>query len=521
MNGFLNPQPYNKIMNLSEAYKNKLMRLSGIKSDTLLESARTEFLKKDFTERAGKKFDRFVKFYSKGIWDAEKEKDNFIKNFIKDTAFKNGKLIPKDIWIQLILKRFDKLEQSDPSENKQYLNWIMNIYLNGELEEEDFYKIPEALRLFDKNKEKLDVNQRNINSFNDLSSLYNVVSKYDSEEEMSASEKEKLIKLEGAEQVYNDDNWKIIIPKTQQAACLYGKSTKWCTASNDYNNRFEYYHKQGPLFILINKNVKNDKAVLKKLQFHFETGQFMDTTDKRINVTQFFRENPELLKFFTKIGQIDASFKIDNKLVTKEEGLEILKSLPEKISLINKKGYLFFEEFFKEMGATEELKNVILTDVEFIKSIFLKNNFDDLINSYITLNLKKEGLNVIKSLPWLNEWLSDKNTSYENIQKFIIDLVSLGPEGRKFAFKLMEVHGVIWNTLLDKHRFAQYINILLVRSTFGAPGIELAKAILKNEALLSNLKKRGVADNTIKLINTFVDKINESKEVEFYLNVLN
>ena len=228
---------------ISEAYKKRLMSLSGIKS-TLDESARIDFLKKDFTERVDRKYEKFLKFFNKGIWDKEKEPDNFIKNVVSETIFKNGKLIPKDVWVKLMLKQFKKLEKSDPTENKQYLNWIINIYLSGNLLDEDIYKIPDTLKLFSKNKDKLPLENRNINSFTDLTSLYDAVSKFDNGGDMSASEKEKLVKLEGAEQVYDSPDWKIIIPKTPAAACLYGRNTRWCTASQN-DNRFNYYSKQG------------------------------------------------------------------------------------------------------------------------------------------------------------------------------------------------------------------------------------------------------------------------------------
>ena len=206
---------------ISESYRKKLMSLAGVNTQTLMESSRIDFLKNDFSERVGRKYDKFVKFFSKGNWDKEKESDNFIKNVVSETAFKNGKLAPKDMWIKFMMKQFSKLEQADPTENKQYLNWLVNIYLAGNLLEEDIYKANEDLALFSKNKEKIPLEQRNINSFTDLPSLSAIVAKYSSNEEMSTTEKEKIIKLEGAEQVYDSPNWKIIIPKTKHRSPVF------------------------------------------------------------------------------------------------------------------------------------------------------------------------------------------------------------------------------------------------------------------------------------------------------------
>lgn len=265
------------------------MNLAGVDPTMIKESSRLDFLKNDFKERIERKYDKFLKFYSKENWSPDKENDAFVKNILLKDAFKEGRLISKELWINFMLEQFNKLEQADPTENKQYLSWLINVYLSGNLLEEDIYKANEALTSFTKNKEKIPVEQRNINYFSDLTTLFEVVAKYASNEEMSASEKEKIIKLEGAEQVYDSPNWKIIIPKTKDAACLYGKSTKWCTASQD-SNRFDYYSKNGPLFILINKQITNDRDVFKKYQFHFESEQFMDTLDRRINITDFSKK---------------------------------------------------------------------------------------------------------------------------------------------------------------------------------------------------------------------------------------
>ena len=514
---------------ISESYRKKLLNLSGIKSNTLEESARIDFLKNDFTERVGRKYDRFSKFYNQSIWNKDKEQDGFVKNIVRAKAVaKDGKILPKQTFIKLMLKKFKELEQTDPSENKQYLNWIMNIYLSGNLLDEDIYKIPEILNLFTKNKEKLPIESRNINTFTNINTLYGVVSKYDSEEEMSSSEKEKLVKLEGADQVYDSPNWKIIIPKTEEAACLYGRNTKWCTASEKSYNRFSYYNKQGPLYILIDKNIKNDRDKMKKLQFHFETEQFMDALDDQIDKTKFFKNNPELIKFFEKAGKIDAAFKIDNMLVTKEEGLNLLKTSKDIIGLIKKKnnrggdsGYEFLESFFLEIGAKKEFINFILNDKELIKQLFHENLFSNLINSYVKLGIQKEGFDVITSLPWLLGWISNEKLNPDTIEEFIKSIVKLGPEGKTFAKKLMERGGVLWNRLIKTNNVGKYFNILASRYTFGGNGVKEVQNMLKDTSVTSELISKGVSKTTLNILKQFYEDI-KNEQAEIYLkNIIN
>jgi hypothetical protein len=363
--------------------------------------------------------------------------------------------------------------------------------------------------LFIKNKDKLPVEQRNINSYVDLPSLYDVIAKFEKGEEMSASEKQKLVKLEGAEQIYDSENWKIIIPKTEAAACLYGKSTKWCTASSGGGNRFDYYNKQGPLFVMINKKIANDRDVMKKLQFHFESNQFMDTADRQIDITKFFKSHPELQSLFEKLGKIDAGFKIDHKLVTKEEGLKMLVDLKSKLSLIERKDFKFFQDFYTEMGAIKEYKNIILNDNEFIKSVFYLGKFKALIESYINLKLTKEGLSVLKNSDWLNEWIYDKKTSHQQIQDFIINLIKMGPEAKKFALELLKSGGIIWKSLLrpEKKAISQYFNMITHSDTFGAAGVKMSKDMISDKKITKELEANGISPTTIDLLKQFFGRI--------------
>lgn len=70
----------------------------------------------------------------------------------------------------------------------------------------------------------------------------------------------------------------VIVPKTEEASCYYGKNTKWCTAATSTYNRFDQYNRKGRLYININKKTKE------KYQFHFESDEFKDSADGDINL---------------------------------------------------------------------------------------------------------------------------------------------------------------------------------------------------------------------------------------------
>ena len=211
--------------------------------------------------------------------------------------------IEDDIFLQIV--------QSDPtykqeSSNKmgQYGKWLLNLYKQGNLKTEDLYKATKYLEVFDKAKRMKRLDITDINKFKTLPDLYNVVKQFMANENTSAEynnstelvsqrDRERQTQSE-AEKVYESNNWLIIVPHTKEAAIKYGKNTEWCTAATGSYNYFDYYNKQGNLYILISKFNRH------KYQFHFETDSFMDETDSRIDFEEDFGwgSQRELLDFF-------------------------------------------------------------------------------------------------------------------------------------------------------------------------------------------------------------------------------
>ena len=101
-----------------------------------------------------------------------------------------------------------------------------------------------------------------------------------------------------AEKVYEDSKWAIYIPKTYAASCKLGQGTSWCTASTESDYYYNMYKDEygGDYYIVISKSNPNEKY-----QFHFESGQFMDAKDVEIDIDKFFRNNPQVQKFFADL----------------------------------------------------------------------------------------------------------------------------------------------------------------------------------------------------------------------------
>ena len=163
---------------------------------------------------------------------------------------------------------FNSAVNADPTSTRdkvgRYVKWILNLYKNGPWKPGDSYETKDALSKFHRLRQNLEL--KDINAYKSVRQLLDAVSEKKSKAD---------VKHSGADKVYEDNEWVIIVPKTEEASKLYGKDTKWCTAA-DNDNYFDYYNRRGPLYINIRKRDGQ------KWQFHFESRSFMDAEDDPI-----------------------------------------------------------------------------------------------------------------------------------------------------------------------------------------------------------------------------------------------
>ena len=191
---------------------------------------------------------------------------------------------------------FERIVSADPTSGTdkmgRYGKWLLGLYKGGRLKEEDLYKAKQYLSLFDKFKGRLE--RKDIGQYGSLPALYDAVRPFESGDiSANNSEEERRIKANEAKRVYESPEWLVIVPLTREAACLYGKGTKWCTAAEESDNYFDYYNEQGPLYININRRDG------RKYQVHFETKSFMDARDEETDAEEAgFSDG--LIKFYVK-----------------------------------------------------------------------------------------------------------------------------------------------------------------------------------------------------------------------------
>ena len=239
----------------------------------------------------------------------EYNRDATLKNWGNKLSQANEKdshkLSPEEI--------LSKIELSDPSINKQFVQWIVRQYVSGVLKIEDLYKVKNPLIIFQQYKKRLPQEKRDINKLS-LFDLYDIESSISNASLQQPSESEDFgpdVKV-----LYNGPLGWLAIPQTEEASCRLGRGTKWCTAATKYENRFEDYMDYGDLYVWKDKNGE-------KFQFWYPTREFSNLSpqlanDKDVYITkeQFdkFIKHPILKKVIVQCEEHCMSNKINMAL---------------------------------------------------------------------------------------------------------------------------------------------------------------------------------------------------------------
>jgi len=169
--------------------------------------------------------------------------------------------------------------------NPEHHAWVLTRYRKGginRLEDIRSRAIP-SINSFNELKEKGETGQVKLSHFPTLGHLEDYV------EARSAGKKTSAERFSGADHHVEEENehWKVIIPKNQQAACKFGSGTRWCTASSE-DNYFGHYSKQGSLRIMIPKAPAYEGE---KYQWHAATNQLMNERDESVNFSHVMHGN--------------------------------------------------------------------------------------------------------------------------------------------------------------------------------------------------------------------------------------
>ena len=240
-----------------------------------------------------------------------------------------------------------ELEEADPTENNQYVMWLVKTYcqsikadakhqadferenpeqasqavhwsqwdldlISDEEEEEDmdsqgnYYgtewsieypsglnsfrledsdQIADTLADYHRLKPQLPVEQRDINRFKTVKRLEDFVDDIMGGREIDNPETDSaVLKRSDVELIYNGPLGTVAIPRSFEASCELGSGTKWCTTGSD-SSYYNSYSEQGDLIIY------NEKPGNNKYQIHptLDSTEIMDARDRPVS-TEKYRE---------------------------------------------------------------------------------------------------------------------------------------------------------------------------------------------------------------------------------------
>ena len=144
---------------------------------------------------------------------------------------------------------------------------------------EDINQINQALVNYHRIKPQLPVEQRDINRFKTFGRLQDFVDEVMDGKEIDNPETDSdVLKRSDVEVIYNGPLGTVTIPKSFEASCELGSGTRWCTTGNN-DEYYRQYSEQGDLIIY------NEKPGNNKYQLHptLDSLEIMDARDRPVS----------------------------------------------------------------------------------------------------------------------------------------------------------------------------------------------------------------------------------------------
>ena len=253
----------------------------------------------------------------------------------------SGQEIHQKYYSKIPYETFINIVISDPRSNVdgvgnllnlgKYSKLLLSLYQKGTLQIEDLVKAKEYLGYVYLHNIPVEVGK-----IRQLGDLYNIVKQYIIEDTLDFKLiLDSLVLGTDYKLLHTGKDWTFYQPLTEKGSSYLGVNTEWCTTWGQYclnkkhrdrGNYFQSHHVKGPLFIMINKNNPLDKY-----QFHFETNQYMDKDDKRINTTEFWVGKDEIkYYFFPSLVRETSEQEVKSEIarisiLPDEDGMEVIK----------------------------------------------------------------------------------------------------------------------------------------------------------------------------------------------------
>lgn len=347
---------------------------------------------------------------------------------------------------------------------------------------EDLFKQTERLQFYERVKQYLPQEQRDINKLS-IKDLFNIFSNFQLPEKKRKDAEKKLAKKSregfshaGGEIIYEGSKWTLIKIEDKgtigkDAAIYYGGykdhrngESDWCTSSPGLN-WFDNYIKDGPLYVVFpnedNGQVGGRTGLPKeRYQFHFPSSQFMDRDDHQIELVDYLKPGgkmEELRDFFKSEFAKGLSTQGGTKLeIIYPQGSaskyvaiygyeELFNNLPETLTslLVKNNSNTSFEHPIPEsIGRLKNLETLMMQNcVSSVPESITKCTNLNFISFPNNPNLKTipEGLKDLPNLSFINvKGCDPKLVSGENIapalREMLMDAGKTNPTDKGFYY---------------------------------------------------------------------------------------
>jgi len=218
-----------------------------------------------------------------------------------------------------VFKLLKKFEEIDPTNNKEYVQWMVRTYINDQMSIEDIGStVAEYLAKFNALKIKRHIKppKNDIGQYKSFNDFMNEVDQY---QDPLEADKDKQAERGKYELIYDADNLLVLKPKDKTSACFFGRGTRWCTAATRGHNYFSHYNRQGPMYIIIPRKPSHPGE---KYQFHFDSRQYAEESDTMLNqgeLVQLVEKYPQLADIFKQQAEEYGLFWLQKPIIKKDE----------------------------------------------------------------------------------------------------------------------------------------------------------------------------------------------------------
>jgi hypothetical protein len=291
----------------------------------------------------------------------------YSKFFIQEELDYIQQQIPRSYlpWIfkqyQAYVNSAERMREFNPNLTSSLIERAKSILL------EDLPIIKYYLEQFENHKQDLRNNNisTNINDYTKESLTELINMKYEKKDKY-----EESFDLDSLKQAipiaFEDENWIIFTPQTEEQACIVGNETNWCTTRGSFS---DYYSEDNPIYDLVNKKTK------RRWQYDKVSGMFFTEDDQSTDFGDFatvYKDQitPQLTQFLSNTASPNPMF----LYLDKPRSIEF-----QVISDVNKKLVAKYHMHINDVFSSIEPPELVKLIVSYIDSFPSLDQYKDFV----------------------------------------------------------------------------------------------------------------------------------------------